>query len=94
MPVKQRYLCAVLPAIALAASVTFAPNAAADGADTEIANLKAQGYTVQINWPNGFDTEPLSVCTVTAINNPNSSPQPISATTLYVDVTCPNHEDD
>lgn len=93
MPTK-RSLCAALPAVVLVASVIFAPSAAADRADTEIDSLQAKGYTVQINWINGFDTEPLSVCTVTAVNDPDSSPQPISSTTLYVDVSCPNHQDD
>jgi hypothetical protein len=94
MATKGRCLRAALAAIALVVSVALAPNASADGADAVVENLKAKGYTVQINWVNGFDTEPLSTCTVTAINDPDSSPQPITSTTLYVDVSCPNHQDD
>jgi len=82
----------------LAASVltalATAPSASADGADAVIAELKAQGYTVALNWPSGYDTVPLWACTVTNVHNPDSSPQPPAATTLYVDVYCPNHQDD
>jgi uncharacterized membrane protein len=85
----------VLLACAVATvSITVAPVASADGADSTIAGLKAKGYDVQINWVNGFDTEPLSTCTVTAVDNPDSSaPPPGTVTTVYVDVTCPNHQD-
>jgi hypothetical protein len=92
MPLKPRYFAPLLVA-AGAVSIAVAPIAAAAGADATIDNLQAKGYMVQINWVNG-GAEPLSVCTVTAINNPDSSPQPKSSTTLYVDVMCPNHDDD
>jgi hypothetical protein len=94
MALKPTYAAALLAAAGTVASIAAAPIAAADGADDTIADLEAQGYTVQINWVHGFDTEPLSVCTVTGINNPDSSAGPKTSTTLYVDVTCPNHEDD
>jgi hypothetical protein len=94
MSFNPRYFAPLLVAAGAIASIAVAPIAAADGADATIADLEGQGYTVQINWVNGFDTEPLSVCTVTGINNPDSSPQPKKATTLYVDVACPNHQDD
>jgi hypothetical protein len=94
MPLKPRYLCAALTAALAVGPIGLAPVAGADGADAVVNNLEAKGYTVQINWINGFDTEPLSVCTVTAINDPDSSPQPITSTTLYVDVSCPNHSGD
>lgn len=46
-------------------------------------------------WLSGFDTVPLSRCTVQDINNPDSSaPKPGSFTNVYVDVTCLNHQDD
>jgi hypothetical protein len=91
---KPKYVAPLLAAAGAITAIAVAPIAAADGADATISNLEAQGYTVQINWVNGFDTEPLAVCTVTGINNPNSSPQPKASTTLYVDVSCPNHQDD
>src|ERR1700677_287037 len=70
MSLKPTYVGAGVVAAATVASIAAAPLAAADGADNAIADLQAQGYTVQINWVHGFDTEPLSVCTVTGINNP------------------------
>lgn len=75
------------------AALVAAPVANAAGADRAISDLQAQGYLVQINWVNGFDTKPLSQCTVTKVDNPDRSgapPQP--GATLYVDVTCPNHD--
>lgn len=93
MSFNPRYFAPLLVAAGAIASIAVGPIAAADGADAIIDDLQAQGYTVQINWVSGFDTKPLSVCTVTAINNPDSSPQPKTSTTLYVDVSCPNHND-
>jgi hypothetical protein len=84
---------AVLALAALAAGAG-APAAAAAGADAVIADLEAQGYLVQINWVSGFDTKPLSSCTVVAVNNPDrSGAPPKSGDTIYVDVQCPNHID-
>jgi len=93
MSFNPRYFTPLLVAAGAIASIAAAPIAAADGADATIDDLQAQGYTVQINWINGFDTKPLSLCSVTSINDPNSSPQPKTSTTLYVDVWCPNHND-
>lgn len=81
----------------IAAAIVCAPVAAADpvlqgSADTVINDLKAEGYIVQINWVNGFDTEQLDVCRVTGVNIPGDSPE--SRTTAYVDVSCPNHPDE
>ncbi len=60
-----------------------------------IDGLKAEGYNVVINWLTGYDTVPLSVCTVSAITNPDASVRPAGTfTTVYVDVSCPNHQDD
>ncbi len=64
-------------------------------AQSIIDALEADGYNVVINWLTGYDTKPLSVCWVTDINNPDSSPPaPGAFTTLYVDVACPNHDYD
>ncbi|MDT5081560.1 MAG: hypothetical protein QOJ80_6197 [Mycobacterium sp.] len=82
----------LLVAGATAVALAGAPTAAASGADATIADLQAQGYLVQINWVNGA-TKSLSQCTVTGVNNPSSSP-PKPGDTVYVDVRCPNHEDD
>ncbi|MDF2848448.1 MAG: hypothetical protein K0R97_2430 [Oerskovia sp.] len=76
-------------------AVVGAPSASASGADAIIADLQSQGYLVQINWINGYDTKPLSQCTVTGINNPDHSGAPMKVgDNVYVDVRCPNHWDD
>jgi hypothetical protein len=54
--------------------------------------LQARGYLVQINWINGA-SKSLPLCTVVGVNNPSSAP-PKPGDTVYVDVRCPNHEDD
>jgi hypothetical protein len=77
---------------AVVSALTGAPMAAASGADAAIADLQAQGYLVQINWVNGA-TKSLAQCTVTGVNNPSSAP-PKPGDNVYVDVRCPNHEDD
>lgn len=71
------------------------PVAGAESASATIDDLEAQGYHVQINWVSGVSSVPLSSCKVTAIHNPNHSP-PIEDTfaTVYVDVSCPNPDDD
>jgi hypothetical protein len=68
-----------------------APAAAASGAEATIADLQAEGYVVNVNYLNGA-SKALSQCTVTNVNNPSSSPKP--GDTVYVDVTCPNHDND
>jgi len=87
--------------VAFGGAVTFAAPATAEPEDTGasaqsvIDGLKAEGYNVVINWLTGYNTEPLSVCTVENINNPDSSaPAAGTFTTVYVDVSCPNHQDD
>jgi hypothetical protein len=98
--VKPRYFAELLIGTVAVATIAAPPLAVADPmvgdgpADSTIAALKAEGYNVAINWVNGFDTEPLSQCLVTAINNPNdSTTAPATFTTVYVDVSCPNHPD-
>jgi hypothetical protein len=64
-------------------------------AQSVINDLEAQGYNVVINWLTGYDTKSLSVCWVSAINNPGQwGPPPGEFTTVYVDVSCPNHDYD
>jgi hypothetical protein len=95
MLLRRSYVAVLLGGVGAAASIATAPLAAADGADQTIADLQAQGYLVQINWTTGYATEPLSICTVTGINNPNhSGAKSSSAETVYVDVACPNHPDE
>lgn len=83
---------ALLVAAGVVVPLVSAPVASA-GADEVISDLESQGYTVQINWTNGFDTKPLSECWVTGVNNPgNQQPGPTTFVTVYVDVACPNHD--
>jgi hypothetical protein len=92
MPFKIRHVVVVLAAVAINVG-GFAPSAHASGADAVIADLQSKGYLVQINWINGFNTKSLDRCTVTNVNNPSSIP-PKAGDTVYVDVRCPNHDDD
>jgi hypothetical protein len=87
-------LVAVGGALTLAAPATAEPEDTGGSAQSVIDGLKAEGYDVQINWLTGYNTEPLSVCTVENINNPGDSvPGPGTFVTVYVDVSCPNHPD-
>ncbi|TPG28276.1 hypothetical protein [Mycolicibacterium hodleri] len=96
--------CLAVLAGAVAVSVVgYAPAAAADpsssangrSASTVVDDLESQGYNVQINWVNGFDTKPLSDCWVTGVNNPgDTAPTDGTFTTVYVDVSCPNGDGD
>ncbi|ORA38308.1 hypothetical protein BST13_06040 [Mycobacterium aquaticum] len=92
MEVMMRTWLLCAPLLLVGAALVTAPIASA-GADDVISDLEAQGYTVQINWTNGFDTKPLSECWVTGVNNPsNQKPGPGTFVTVYVDVACPNHD--
>ena len=43
----------------------------------------------------GYDTVPLWACTASNVDNPNDAPPPPGTfTTVYVDVSCPNHQDE
>ena len=75
----------------IAAADPVFPTAGAESAGATIADLKAQGFDVAINWVAGPPNVPLSECMVTAINNPDSSaPNSSTVSTVYVDVACPN----
>ena len=70
--------------------IAFAPNAAADSAQATIDALQNQGYVVAINWVDGNTNAPLATCRVVAVHNPDSSAaSSSSATTVYVDLSCP-----
>jgi hypothetical protein len=81
-------------AVTVAAPATAEPEDSGASAQSVIDGLKADGYNVVINWLTGYDTEPLSVCTVSDVNNPNDAKPPAGTfTTVYVDVSCPNRQD-
>jgi hypothetical protein len=101
MSLNLRLLAATLLATAGVAVFAGTPTAFADSlpdvvdgpADVVIDDLTAQGYNVSINWTNGFDTKPLSDCTVTGVNDPGDlKPSKTTFVTVYVDVVCPNHD--
>jgi hypothetical protein len=81
-------------AVSLCAPANAEPDDTGASAQSVIDGLKADGYNVVINWLTGYDTEPLSVCTVSDVNNPNDAKPPAGTfTTVYVDVSCPNRQD-
>ena len=91
----QAALIAAAGTVMLAAPATAEPVNTGGSAQSVIDGLKADGYNVVINWLTGYDTVPLSVCTVQDIDNPdNGTPTRGAFTTVYVDVTCPNHQED
>jgi hypothetical protein len=82
-------------ALALAAPAAAEPVDTGGSAESVVGDLKSQGYNVVINWLSGYDTVPLWACTVQDVNNPNAAPPtPGTFSTVYVDVTCPNHQDE
>jgi hypothetical protein len=95
----QRFLA--VPLLALGCTLPLAIPAAAEPVDSGqsaqsvVDGLKAEGYNVVINWLTGYDTVPLTVCMVEDVDNPDdAAPKPGAFTTVYVDVSCPNHPDD
>ena len=87
---------------AVAAVIVTAPSAGADppwpvagaesAADT-IRDLQSQGYQVGINWVFGYSRSSLDRCSVTAIHNPGDSHGDADKpTTVYIDVSCPDHD--
>ncbi|EHB50029.1 hypothetical protein MycrhDRAFT_5416 [Mycolicibacterium rhodesiae JS60] len=86
----RRSAAAFVGAVAL---IGCAPAASADSAQYTIDQLQAQGYVVAINWVDGNTGAPLSSCRVVAVHNPDSSPGAASsATTVYVDLSCPRQQ--
>ena len=86
---------AISSAVTLAVPAAAAPVDGGESAESVIDGLKAEGYNVVINWLTGYDTVSLSLCTVEGVNNPDDSAPPAGTfTTVYVDVSCPNHPDE
>lgn len=83
-------------ATVLAVAGGLAPAAAADpdidseSASEVITELREQGYDVRIKGVSGDDTDMLTSCSVTSIDDSGEdSPDPTKTTLLYVDVACP-----
>jgi hypothetical protein len=93
-----RAACLIAAAVAcapVAAAEPVWPVAGAEDAQATVDDLEDQGYDVQINWVSGLPSVQLYRCKVTGIHNPNHSPPTDNALeTVYVDVSCPNPDDD
>jgi hypothetical protein len=92
--VVRTALVGVLAAGSLAVAGTAgAASLGGSSADNVVNQLRADGYSVQLNL-NGTRDVPLSECTVTGVSGlPSTAPltgQPTTQfTTVYVDVDCP-----
>ena len=78
--------------VALASTAAAAPLGGSSASDA-VNQLRAQGYSVQLNL-NGPRDVPLSECTVNGVHGlPAAAPvgggQATQFTTVYVDVNCP-----
>jgi hypothetical protein len=73
-----------------AADDQILPKAGDEPADVTIQQLQSDGYTVSINWLDGYPNVPLGECKVTGISGLGGSTQPAEFETAYVDVACPN----
>ena len=96
LPLPTWLAAATIAVLAVSPSVAAdtGPDVVNGPADEVIADLKDQGYAVEINWLNGFDPKPLSECYVTGINNPgDEQPSKTTFVRVYLDVVCPNHDD-
>jgi hypothetical protein len=88
-------VAAAVTAAPIASAEPVWPVAGAESAEATIADLEDQGYHVQVNWVSGVSNVSLSQCKVLAIHNPDNSPgSERTFTTVYVDVSCPNRDDD
>ncbi|WP_319430052.1 hypothetical protein [Mycobacterium sp. RTGN5] len=95
MRVKPVILIATVAAAIMAAPAAADPPwpvAGAESAADTVRDLQSQGYQVGINWVFGYSRTSLDRCSVTAIHNPDGSPgNSDKPTTVYIDVSCPDH---
>src|SRR5262245_40224527 len=86
-------------ALGLAPTPSAAPLETGSAADA-INQLKAQGYDVQLNLTNGYPFVPLSECKVLGVHGlsgTDSAGKPLTPAevgTVYVDVNCPDDDED
>jgi hypothetical protein len=75
---------------ALSSVAAADPDIDSESASAVITELKEQGYDVRIKGVSGDDTDMLTTCSVTSINDSGEdSPDPTKTTLIYVDVACP-----
>jgi hypothetical protein len=88
----------VAATLALAGTASAAP-LEDESASSAIDQLKAQGYSVQLNLTNGYRDVPLSECKVLGVHGlsgTDSAGKPLTPAevgTVYVDVNCPEDDD-
>ena len=69
-------------------------------ASDAITQLEAEGYSVQLNLTNGYPDVPLSECSVLGVHGLSGTDAagkpltPAEVGTVYVDVNCPEDDDD
>lgn len=86
-------------AFALAGAASAAPLEDGSASDA-ITQLKAEGYDVQLNLTNGYPFVPLSECKVLGVHGlsgTDSAGKPLTPAevgTVYVDVNCPDDDED
>jgi hypothetical protein len=89
-------IVAATPALAGTASAAPLED---ESASSAIDQLKAQGYSVQLNLTNGYRDVPLSECKVLGVHGlsgTDSAGKPLTPAevgTVYVDVNCPEDDD-
>jgi hypothetical protein len=66
------------------------PTAGSESVGATVTDLKAQGFSVVINYLEGTPDVPSSECHVTAIDDPSAPTADPSTVTVSVDVACPN----
>ena len=81
---------AALAAAPLADADAGFPTAGSESVGATVTDLKAQGFSVVVNYLEGQPDVPLSECHVTAIDDPNAPTADPSTVTVSVDVACPN----
>jgi len=85
-------------ALGLAPTASAAPLEDGSAADA-INQLRAQGYSVQLNLTNGYPDVPLSECSVLGVHGLSGTDAagrpltPAEVGTVYVDVNCPEDND-
>ena len=83
-------VAAAIAAAPVANADLVVPMAGSESVGATVTDLKAQGFSVMINYLEGRPNVPLSECQVTAINNPRAPTADPSTVTVSVDVACPN----
>ena len=85
--------------LALAGTASAAP-LEDQSASSAIDQLKSEGYSVQLNLTNGYPDVPLSECKVLGVHGlsgTDSAGKPLTPAevgTVYVDVNCPDDDED